>query len=201
MQAPFFAVVASEDQLSETVCETLISAYLPKYTVNLRLRKQGFGYLRSRIDNFQALSRTHLVFLLTDLDSARCAPSLQQSWLRGRSLGPNFLFRVAIREVESWLLADEDGIRSFLKIKSIKLPANLDTIENPKQTLLRLALKSPKAIRDEVCAPPAAAAVQGPGYNIRLGAFVKDAWNHRKAAGRSESLRRTVRSLSALQES
>jgi hypothetical protein len=105
--------VATEDALSEAVAEKLL-LQAGSHSVVKRLRKSGFGYLKGRISDFNRMAAKVMpVLLVTDLDRLECAPELVTSWLPG---GPdaNLLFRVAIRETESWVLADRSAFAEFL---------------------------------------------------------------------------------------
>ena len=82
--------------------------------------------------------------VLTDLDSPRdCPPGLVYSWIKG-PLNPRFLFRVAVMEVESWVMADRAGFAAFLSIPLHRIPSPTDDILNPKEFLVSLARKSQK---------------------------------------------------------
>jgi hypothetical protein len=196
MQTPI--AIATEDELSEAVCERLLAELAPKREIDIKFRRNGSGYLRTSFDKFLSLAQLRPVLLLTDLDSASCAVSLINTWHGRRRPEPNLLFRVACREVESWLLADTDGIRKLFRQRQIRIPANADELSDPKRSLIDFARRAPREIRDEVCPDLGSPASQGVGYNARLGAFVADKWDFRAAAARSQSLHRAVLRLSEL---
>jgi hypothetical protein len=198
MQGQNFAAVATEHELSEVVCERLLRDFAPELEVTHRLRRGGFGYLKNKLRNFLELSKMQTVFLLTDLDQSACAPSLIRSWMGDRTIPGDFLFRVAEREIEAWLLGDENGIRKLLGIKSAKIPEKVDSIPDPKKLLLKLAASAPRSLRQELCGAPDAAAAQGLGYNKILCDFVRSSWHVGRARERSESMERTIRRLEAL---
>jgi hypothetical protein len=79
--------------------------------------------------------------LLTDLDQHDC-PSQLIAGLLNHQCHVNFLFRVAVSEVESWALADREGFAQFLGISSVLVPAQPDHVADPKQTLINLARRS-----------------------------------------------------------
>jgi hypothetical protein len=45
------------------------------------------------------------VFLITDLDNIQCANVLVENWRNNLHVNPGLKFRVAVREIESWILA------------------------------------------------------------------------------------------------
>lgn len=113
-------------------------------------------------------------------------------WLGNRPKPKNLMFRVAVREVEAWLLADHDAIAELFGKRSPKLPQAPDTLPDPKLTLINFAKKAPSAVRKEIVPAPGAAASQGLGYNRVLCPFVQKHWDPFRAAERSESLRRAL---------
>ncbi|MDR3620523.1 MAG: hypothetical protein P4L85_14325 [Paludisphaera borealis] len=130
-------VLATEDELSEQV--GLCLAEEAGLEVGQRLGKRGNGYLRGRITNFCEMARQRPVLLITDLDRTSCASALISDWMGTRSRPDGLIFRVAVREVESWLLADHEGMTELLGAKVGKLPNAPDELPDPKQKLLALA--------------------------------------------------------------
>lgn len=179
-------VLATEDELSETV--GLCLAAEAGLEVGQQLRRGGSGYLRSRLTSFCEMARYQPVLLLTDLDRARCASSLIEKWMGASERPENFIFRVAVREIEAWLLADHDAIKGLLGKRVGKLPDDPDQLLDPKQALLALAEKAPRDIREDLVAKDGAIASQGLGYNAVLGQMVREDWRPDRAAGRSASL-------------
>jgi hypothetical protein len=81
--------------------------------VGLLLRKGGNGYLRSRIPSFCQLARYEPILLITDLDNWTCPAELRTRWLGGLTQPSTMLIRVAVREVEAWLLADHEAMEAL----------------------------------------------------------------------------------------
>lgn len=184
-----FITLATEDELSEAVCLRL--AQEVGLTVHQSLRRGGFGYLKSRVSNFCQMAEHTPIFMLTDLDRAPCAPGLVSDWLGGRQRPDGFIFRVAVREVESWLLADYVTISSFFGLKPNTVPNEPDEVNDPKQELLSLAARASKNIREDLVVKRGVIASQGLGYNARLSALVRQTWSPNAASERSPSLART----------
>ena len=191
-------VLASEDALSEAVGQRLIEEAGSDLVVTQWLRRRGFGYLRSRIRNFCELARRTPVLLLTDLDRAECPATLIADWLCRDVMPRQLLFRVAVHQVESWLLADQDGIARLLKVSVRQLPRHPDTLPDAKQSLLQLAQRAPRAVREALVAESGATAAQGLGYNSILTNFVRTQWDPSRAMHRSNSLARTRMRLTEL---
>lgn len=96
-----YIALATEDELSETVGLKLITQFLRGFEVHQTLRRNGNGYLRSRMSAFCKMAEREPVLLITDLDNLDCPSRLKSSWLAGIDPPENFLFRVAVREVEA----------------------------------------------------------------------------------------------------
>ncbi|MNV69490.1 hypothetical protein D3C71_1624030 [compost metagenome] len=146
--------------------------------------------MKSRLQSFCEIAVHQPVFLLTDLDRVKCAPSLIKKWMSNLEQPQNLVFRVAIREIESWLLADHEAMRSLLGERIGKLPLDPDSLADPKQALLTLAGRAPREIREDLVAMDGALARQGLGYNAQLCQMVRSRWQPARAAERSESLAR-----------
>jgi hypothetical protein len=184
--------LATEDELSETIALRILADY-PDLLIGSCLRRGGNGYLRSRMRNFCEIARHGPVLVVTDLDTHACPAALRADWLHQLPPPPAMLLRVAVREIESWLLADHDAILVLLgKPARRRLPDNPDILLNPKDFLLDLAKGAPKIVRQELRADAGAVARQGLGYNNRLCALVRELWHPQRAAERSPSLERTI---------
>ncbi|WP_375403782.1 hypothetical protein [uncultured Sphingomonas sp.] len=189
---------ATEDELSEVVAVKLVREVVPGGTVGLKLRKGGVGYLRSSFSKFCQMAQREHVLLLADLDRQPCASGLIAIWSGNESLPDKLLFRVPVREIEAWLLADRQGMAELLGISEAGLPSEPDTLSDPKQVLLNAARNAARSIRSELIASRGALALQGLGYNRILSQYVDTLWSIDRAAGRSASLRRAVDRLAAL---
>jgi len=126
-----------------------------------------------------------------------CAPSLALALLPNR---PDLLLLcVVVRELESWILADRDGIADFLGVSKALVPATPETLADPKRTLVNLARRSRKRLIREAMVPlPGMSASIGPGYVLEVQHFVDQHWNLNRARAASRSLNRCLERLQAL---
>jgi hypothetical protein len=186
--------IATEDELSEAVAIRLIAELQEPHFVTHKLRKGGFGYLRSKMDNWCQMAQHQVMLVLTDLDQAKCAGELREQWLSTRSEPARLLLRVAVREVESWVLADHAAMRVLIGPKGT-LPPHPDELPDPKQALLRLANCAPRGVRDDLLRVADGRLAQGLGYNACLVHWVGSVWNPGRAAERSPSLQRARKRL------
>lgn len=189
-----------EDDLSREVLLRLIDSPAVRssdrcFSVGTKRPGRGYGFLKKNIIGFNQASKGMPYLILTDLDDRECAPLLINEWLP-QTRNPNLIFRIAVREVESWLLADDAGFARFLGIAKHKLPRNPDDLPDPKATLINLARTSRKRdIKADIVPKPGSTAKQGPAYNDCLISFVKDTWNPEKARRHSQSLEKALRAL------
>lgn len=133
--------------------------------------------------------------MLTDLDNDECAPAKIRDWIKV-PLNPNFLFRIAVRESESWVLADWISFSQFLNIAINRIPFNTDAIDDPKRFLINLVRSSRKNnLKDDIVPAKNSTASIGRNYNEPLVRFVMDKWDVNKAVKHSESLKRMFERL------
>jgi hypothetical protein len=189
--------LATEDALSEAVGLKLIATFLPRFEVNLTLGKKGNGLLKSKIRAYCDIARRVPFLLITDLDGAVCAPTLISSWLGTITPPEDFLFRVAVREIEGWLLADHLSMKHLLGNRA-SVPRDPESVRDPKECLLHLARGASRDVKRDLLAEPGAIASRGLGYNQRLCHYVNTSWNPTRAADRSDSLSRVIRRLEQL---
>lgn len=180
--------VATEEQLSEAIALRLISEIPTPHHVTFKLGNKGNGYLRSRMSSWYQMAQQQVMVVLTDLDRANCVVEFRDQWLT--NVPPDRLvFRVAVREVESWVLADHVAMRALIGAKGV-LPIAPDELPDPKQALLGLAKRAPKQVREDLLKTIDGKLAQGLGYNARLKEWVNSQWSPHRAAERSPSLAR-----------
>ena len=188
-------VLAIEDELSDTVLRRLLAVSARGFQVVRVVMARGFGQIKAKMETFATASVAVPHIVLTDLDRHACVPALKADW-QIRAIPPQLSFHVAVREVESWLLADGQGIANFLQLPVSKVPTAPEGLTDPKQTLVNLARRSrSRRLRDELTPAKGSKALIGPLYNTRLGEFVRTAWDIDYAAAHAPSLRRTLSRL------
>jgi len=163
--------------------------------------KTGKGALLERLPSYNQAARFVPWLVVVDLDQdAECAPPFVRSALP--SPAACMRFRVAVRAVEAWLLADAERLAAFLGVPVARIPLHPDTEPDPKRALVNLARQSRRrAIREDIVPREGSGSRVGPGYAGRLIEFVMTArhpWRPDVAARRSDSLRRCVEALQTL---
>jgi len=209
MCAAFY--IAVEDDLSEAVARRLLNHVRRGFEVRARYplpalphlhpELSGYGYLRANVQAFNNAAAETPHLLLTDLDVAACAPKLIQEWMGGAA-HPNFIIRVAIREVEAWLLADANNMAHFLTLSPGDIPANVESVAQAKEEVVRLARLSPNAeIQNNLVPRPGSTATTGRLFNRSLIGYVRDLWDIDAAAANADSLARALRALRSFKPS
>ncbi len=187
-------ILAVEDPLSEIVARKILEAL--RIGISHTLGLQGKGHLKRKAPNLNQTAKGFPVLMLTDQDSpAECPPQLIQSWVQGQQ-SPMFLLRVAVMEIESWVLADRRGFTDFLRIPLHRIPEDTDAIQHPKEFLVSLARLSKKTrLRQALVPARGATSTVGPEYNSYLWEFVHTHWSIDQASSASMSLKRTLERL------
>ncbi len=154
--------------------------------------KCGKAFLHQKIQGFNNAARSWPWLVLVDLDNdAACAPTLCSQWVP--CLAPNLCFRVAVREVEAWLMADADTLAPFLGVRKNRIPADPEKLNDPKTEMVNLARCSRRgAIRKDMVPREGSGRSVGPAYASRLIEYVQTSWRPDAASGQAESLRRAI---------
>lgn len=183
--------IATEDALSEAIADRLIEEENQGMYVAVRLGKKGNGYLKKNVRSFIKIARSMPVLLLTDLDSVECPSSLINDWTGKKVLPYTFIFRVAVRETEAWLLADREGFAQFSGVPLLRIPKHPELIDDPKQILLNLVRRYGRSsVKADILPERGSTARVGIAYNLALCSFVHGAWSSERAAQTSVSLDR-----------
>jgi hypothetical protein len=184
--------LAVEDALSEAVARKILLQSGRAYDIGYCFRRGGFGYLKTKITGFNEAAKVIPFFVLTDLDQHVCPPDMIADWMRVPK-HPNLLFRIAVREVESWVMADRESFASFLGVSSKIIPTDTDHLPDAKQFLMSLVKRSRiRELRRSILPATGSTATQGPDYNGPLVGFIENQWRVREAAQYSLSLKRTL---------
>lgn len=155
----------------------------------------GKGQLDKRLKDFNASAKGSPWFVLRDLDhDSACAPTyLRRLRLRTASW---MVFRLAVREMEAWLLADREGLAKFMGLSPSVFPDRPDEEDDPTRTLVNLARRSKKRAIVQAFVPRRGDSVSvGPGYEAAIIEFGGLHWSLHRACKRSPSLRSARKAL------
>ncbi len=197
MTQPIPINLAFEDALTESLTLKILRTIPTEYATQTIYNRGGYGYLKRSINGFNNAARGIPFLVGTDLDRYECPPALIAHWLP-HPRHHNLLIRVAVREAEAWALADRDSFANFLGIAVERVPANVEALPNPKESLIQLVRGSRRTqLREDICPARNSTSKIGPNYNARLAGFVADSWNPAAARLNSRSLDRAINCLVA----
>jgi len=121
----------------------------------------------------------------------RCPIELVSEWLPFKH--ENMIFRVVVREIESWLLADNEAVAEFLGVRTASVDSKVELLADPKRTLVNLARTSRKSgIKESLVPQDGVTASEGILYNVEMTRFVKAFWNAERARANAPSLDRCI---------
>ena len=152
--------------------------------------RNGKAQLLQRLNGYNSAARFQPWIVLVDLDQdADCAPPFRAMHLP--TSAPDMCFRVAVREVEAWLMADRDALASFLSLPAARIPHQPDVEVDPKRKLVEIArLSRRRAIREGMVPRPESGRAVGPAYTSIMIEFSQTKWRPAVAEQTSDSLRR-----------
>lgn len=162
--------------------------------------KNGKSNLRKNIRGYNNAARREPWIVLVDLDTEEdCPAALRDKWLSEPA--PYLCFRIAVREVEAWLLADAESLARYLEVPQSLVPRDPEGRADPKGDMVALARRSSrKKVREGMAPAPGSASNRrvGPAYSLRIDEYVDTFWRPGVAAQHSDSLRRAIACLRRL---
>jgi hypothetical protein len=160
--------------------------------------RRGKAHLLERLPNYNEAAKFTPWFVIADLDmDTKCASQALELWLP--KIAKGMRFRIAVRAIEAWLMADRESIARFLAVATSKIQLRTDLDLNPKETLVNIARTSRNtSVREDIVPRQDSGSKVGPLYVARLTEFTEKHWRPDEAADHSESLRRCISALSTL---
>lgn len=182
----------SDEAVLRRVIEDLGATLGPVYG------KTGKATLLKQLHSYNQAAQYQPWIVLVDLDrDAECAPPARTQWLPAAAT--QMCFRIAVREIESWLLADRETLAAFLGVALSRVDANPEALDDPKATMVNLARRSRRrAIREDMVPRPESGRTEGPAYTSRLIEYAQGAWRPNIAAQHADSLRRLCERVAEL---
>jgi hypothetical protein len=186
-----------EGDLDEAAALKLILT--TKHEAGVCYGKRGCGYIKNKIKGFnQAAATLHCLTLVDLMDTdISCSVDLIDQWLPHRN--DKMIFRVVVRELESWFIADDENLATFLGIDRTLVPLNPEELKDPKRELVKLASRSRiKQLRSALVPEAGSTAQVGKLYNSEMKRFINSYWDLEVARKTAPSLDRCLRALEAL---
>ncbi|HEU0178839.1 MAG TPA: DUF4276 family protein [Blastocatellia bacterium] len=177
-----------EGLMDESVANRLIK--MAGHTPGTCFGKKGYAKIQAKVRGFNQTSVGANYLVLVDfMDTGLgCPAEVVSQWVPHRR--PNLLFRIVVRELESWLLADKENLADFLNVSVAKISADPEQLKDPKLTLVNLARSSrSKSIREALVPDPdSVTAKEGRLYTSEMVRFIQERWDITNARDNSESL-------------
>jgi len=184
-----------EGEIDEIVGSKLLNQY--GLIKSVTYGKEGFGYIKNKINEFnKSIAVSSVLLVLVDfMDTGHnCVVEARDDLVMYPNKG--LVLRIAVKEIESWLLADRVNIAKFLRVARSRIPRDPESVADPKQKLINIVRHSNSAsIRRAILPATRTGQVQGPGYNLKMKEFVANLWSVNAAAENSTSLHRARKDL------
>ena len=157
----------------------------------------GKGNIDRDLVKYNSIAKTMPLLVLRDLDHDAPCPG---EFLAKSKLTPSrwFRFRLAVRELESWILADAPGLSKFIGVEERWLPSAPDSEQDPTRALLKIVARSPGDVRRRLLPAKGSTTIVGPLYETTLIEFGEHHWSVARASRRSPSLKRAREALRTL---
>jgi hypothetical protein len=130
---------------------------------------------------------------------AACPGQLVETLLPGKC--ERLCLRIAVREIESWLMADAEALGRFLGVSPGIIAKAPECLDRPKAEMVSLARRSNRAVVRRAMIPdPASGRSVGPAYESCMIEFAQRHWSPERALrdNRAPSLNRTYARLRCL---
>lgn len=177
-----------EGEIDEAAAIQIIK--IAGHEVGIPYGKKGCSYIERKIAQFNQTAQEICYLALVDFMDTKnfeCPAEVISAWLPHRN--NLMIFRVVVREIESWLMADRENLAKFLNINIEKVPLHPEVENDPKQKLVNLARGSRSSkIRNAFVPEKGSTAQVGKLYTLEIKRFISDFWNLNNARENSPSL-------------
>jgi len=195
--------IVGEDAVSYVVIKKVLLYCSREIEIIAELPARG-GQIKQKISEFNKLSESYPVILLSDLDNNDCAPQLLNK-LFPKGKNEHFIFNIAIDEAEAWLMADRDGFSKYFYVDIADIPFPIAQKQGGPKALIEMDFKYKssmflthelirKSKKKELLQQlmPKVGAVKGPEYNSVILPFIENYWDISQARKNADSLNRMI---------
>jgi len=192
--------LAIEGTIDQVIMERLIT---DTGAIPVEQRRHKKSDMRKRIEGFNNSAAARNWVVLIDLDHDKlCAPELCREWLPHPA--EHMCFRVAKREIESWILADRERLSRFISVPLSSIATDPESLPYPKEYLINLARQSTdRNVTSDMVPRPGSGRTEGSAYISWIIDFVNNTrrgWRPEIAASHADSLARCMRCIKRLTE-
>ncbi len=144
--------------------------------------RHGKSWIDMNLGKYNQAARYGKWLAVRDLDTdASCAAQLVARLLPQPS--PQMHLRIAVHQLEAWLLGDRNGSSEFFGLRLSTIPREPENVINPKAMLVTLCRSSRfRRIREGMVPGVGSTAKVGPEYVGLITEFCTGRWNWRQAA-------------------
>lgn len=187
--SPVSVTAAVEGRVDEAVARRLLS--LSGASLAQVYGRRGKTWLDMKIGGLCAAGDHQPWLVLRDADRDGCPVDIRKRLLpKSAKL---LCFRIAVRSVEAWLMADREGIGAALRVPVSRVPASPEEEEYPKRCLIDLARRSRSLQLRRMLVPRDQSGAQvGPEFESWAANFASRDWDVERARPNSPSLERAV---------
>lgn len=186
-------LIVGEDQLCCTLAERIVAHALPGWAPAApAVNTGGVTKLRASLRRYENQARhVQPVLCVADTDG-QCALEWLRQW-RPPDATPTLILRLAVREAESWVLADRAGFAASMQVPAGRIGRAVDELADPELHVLQLVRGSKGRVLREEMVSATDPCKQGSGYNLHLCHFVRTTWDVARARAALRSLAGAVR--------
>jgi len=160
--------------------------------------RKGRRYIEKNIKNFNEAAKFSAWFVLIDLDKFHKCPGVFRRELLEMAQA-SLVFRIAVVELEAWLLADREAAADFLGVSKAQITRDPEGLEYPKEYLIGLASRSRfRSIREGLVPREGSGAHVGREYVSMINEYGERRWRPEVAAEATPSLARCLEHLRSL---
>ncbi|MBU9135118.1 DUF4276 family protein [Burkholderia multivorans] len=191
--------VVGEDELCCAIAEALLNNTGLDVNIYQRQNTKGEDQFRKKIPTMNNVAANVMpVLMIADADQADCVVAQRNAWIPANA-DQRLCVRLAVREAESWALADHVGFAQFADLSPALIPPQPELEQDPKQRLLQLIHKSRRRVlREEMLPKKGATSPVGLGYNVHITEYIRHHWRADRACERAPSLARAIPRVAAI---
>ncbi len=190
-------LVAVEGETDKPFAERIVIA--AGLSVYKRIPFHGHGNLDKCMARWCQPSNRRAMLVVRDLDpnfGHDCPPALVEHLAGPGPRSATTLVRIAERELESWLMADREGVARYFRLRAASIPVLPDHEPNPKRTLVNLCRSSTSSsVRRGMVPDPQGGREVGREFTGLIIGFGSTMWDVERARSASPSLDRAISSL------
>lgn len=193
--------VAVEGDSDVAAVEKLLASRSIEVDARRTFRTRGKGKLDKKIAGYNQAAAHSPWFLLRDADhdADDCPADLRDSRLSASQQSPGLCFRLAVRSLEAWLLADAEAFAVAFSVRAAAVPGDVEQLPDAKRSLVDLCRRSRKSgIRKAMVPPVGSSGRVGPEYVTYISEFARTGWRPDVAAANAPSLARALREIDRL---